>query len=303
MHAADNSLALSPSAVARVECPRGVVIAPGRLLRAFPDDRGHARRVSVGMNTLPRVLLPTLLAAALSASAQTSSSTSSTTTTTPSPSPSTPANPPTTAPGAVTTPPPVSAPNAVARPVTRPVIPPTGNPPQTPDGAVNPLAPNLPNPSSAAQTIVDSTTSTPGVANAAALAVEPTNINALAAAGVDVALNPTAALATIRQAPVAHQQTALRTLQTRVDATARALIDLRAQARANGVAGAGSNFDQAAEDIRLREVALRDALSAAGSTSDEAAWRQAQTQIATLYQAYADSVQRARALLQAPPQP
>lgn len=275
-----------------------MVPAPERLRRAFPDDRARARRVSVGMNTLPRVFLPILLAAALSASAQTSSSNNSTTTTTP-----TPTSPPTTAPSAVTTPAPVSAPNAVVQPATRPVSPPVGNSPQATDGAVNPLAPTLPNPSDPARTIVDSTTSTPGAVNAPALVVEPTNINALAAAGIDVALNPTAALSTIREAPVANQRTALRALQTRVDATARALIDLRAQARANGVAGAGPNFDQAAEDISLREVALRDAISAAGSTADEAAWRQAQTQLATLYQAYADSVQRARALLQPTPQP
>ncbi|HLP25937.1 MAG TPA: hypothetical protein VK477_09680, partial [Acidobacteriota bacterium] len=145
---------------------------------------------------------------------------------------------------------------------------------------------------------MNSTTTSPGAVSATTLIVQPANINELAAAGVDVSLNPTAALASIRQAPMTNQQPALRSLQTRVDATARALIDLRAQARANGVAGAGANFDQAAEDIRQRETALRDAISSAGSTTDEAAWRQAQTQLATLYQAYADSVQRARSLLQ-----
>jgi hypothetical protein len=191
----------------------------------------------------------------------------------------------------------------VTQPV-QPVAPAIGNPPQPPSTAVNPLAPNLPPASSnAATTIVNSTTFAPGAATAPALAIEPTNINELAAAGLDVALNPPAALMVLRQTPAASQQTAVRTLQTRVDAVTRALIDARAQARANGVAGAGTNFDQAAEDVRLREAALRDALNSASSSTDEAAWRQAQTQLATLYQAYADSVQRARSLLQPAPQP
>lgn len=265
--------------------------------RGITDAGTHAQRVSRFMNTLSRAL-PIFVAAVLTAVAQTSSSSNTSNNT----SPATPAQP-ATAPTVTTTSPAASTPNTVVQPVTRPVVPPTSNPPQLPPGAVNPMAPNLPNPSNAAQTIVNGTTTTPGAANAATLAVEPTNLNELAAAGVDVSLNPTAALASIRQAPMTNHQTALRSLQTRVDATARALIDMRAQARANGVAGAGANFDQAAEDVRLREVALRDAISSAGSTTDEAAWRQAQTQLATLYQAYADSVQRARSLLQPTPQP
>ncbi len=253
------------------------------------------------MNTLSRAL--TVFAAlALTAFAQTSSSSTSASSTTTAPGASTSA-PPATASRATTTPPPASAPNAVVQPVTRPVVPPVGNTPQVAPGAVNPLAPTLPNPSNPAQTVVNRTTTTPGAANAASLAVEPTNLNELAAAGLDVSLNPAAALASIRQTPMTNQQPALRSLQNRVDATARALVDLRAQARANGVAGAGANFDQAAEDVRLRETALRDAISSAGSTTDEAAWRQAQTQLATLYQAYPDSVQRARSLLQPTPQP
>lgn len=255
------------------------------------------------MNTFTRAL-PVFVAAALTAVAQTSSSSttpSSTTRTTTAPAATT-AAPPASAPAATTATPPVSAPNAVVQPALRPVEPPVGNPPQVTPGAINPLAPNLPNPSNTAPGVVSSTPA-PGAVSAGSVVVEPTNINELAAAGVDVSLNPTAALTTIRQAPVANQQPALRSLQTRVDATARALIDLRAQARANGVAGAGTNFDQAAEDIRVREAALRDAINSAGSTTDEAAWRQAQTQLATLYQAYADSVQRARSLLQPAPQP
>lgn len=249
------------------------------------------------------LVLPAALASiALAQSSTTSTSTSSTTTTTaPAATTATPQSVP-TAPTTTTTTPGATAPNAVVQPP-RPVTPPAGNTPQVPSTAVNPLAPNLPPASSAAQTIVNSTTSAPGATTATTLAVEPTNINELAAAGLDAALNPTAALTTLRTAPVANQQTVLRALQTRVDASTRALLDLRARSRANGIAGAGPNFNQAAEDIRLREVALRDALSSAGSTADEAAWRQAQTQIATLYQAYADSVQRARALLQSPPRP
>lgn len=240
------------------------------------------------------VVFLSLLASAASAQTSTPASAPAATTATPRSAP--------TASMATTTPA-ANVPNSVVQPVSRPVEPPTGTPPQVPAPAVNPLAPNLPPASpTAAQTVVNSTTAVPGAASTA-LAVDPTNINELAAAGLDVALNPTAALTTLRQSPVASQQTALRTLQARVDATTRALFDLRAQARANGVAGAGANFDQAAEDIRVRETALRNALSSAGSTADEAAWRQSQTQIAMLYQAYADSVQRARALLQPTPQP
>ncbi|MBI2511624.1 MAG: hypothetical protein HYV96_06575 [Opitutae bacterium] len=255
----------------------------------------------------PLFVLSALLASAAAAQSSTTSSSSSnasTTNTTTTASAATTATPQSApaAPAAVTTPPGATAPNVVVQPP-RPVTSPAGDPPQTPSTAVNPLAPNLPPASGAAQAIVNSTTAAPGATAATTLAIEPTNLNELAAAGLDVALNPTVALATLRTAPIANQQTVLRSLQTRVDATTRALIDLRAQARANGVAGAGPNFDQAAEEIRVREIALRDALSSAGSTADEAAWRQAQTQIATLYQAYADAVQRARAFLQPPPQP
>jgi hypothetical protein len=224
----------------------------------------------------------------------------STTTTTTTTAPATPA------------PPPATAPTTVTQPVSRPVIPPTtparapitpvvplndGRAPTAPGAVVTP--PVLPNAASAtAQSVVNANGTT---TTTTTLLVDPNSMDALVAGGVDVALNPAAALAALRQSPTANQQKALATLRTRVDATDRALADMRAQARANGVAGAGSNYDQVAEDIRVREDALREALRAAGSGTSDQEWRQAQSQVAAAYQAYADAVARARTLLQPAP--
>lgn len=244
------------------------------------------------------ILVPVLLAAT-AAFAQSQTTSSPTTTTPAAPPPQ-----PTTAPAAVTTPPAANAPATVVTPVTRPVIPPVGNTPNPPP-AVNPSAPVSPVVGTAtAQSVVNGVVvpGGPDVAAQVALANDPNNVNALATLGVDAALNPSAALATLRATPAANQQAVLRSLQTRIDATTRALIDLRAQAQANGVAGAGSNYDQAAENIRLREAALREALQSAGSAADDAGWVQARSQVETQYQAYVDAVMRARALLQSAPQ-
>lgn len=243
-----------------------------------------------------RQLVPALVLATAGV-AQTSSTST--------PPASVPSAPPATAPAAVTSPPTVTAPTTAVTPSLRPVIPPVGNTPNPPP-AVNPLAPVPPASavSTAAQSVVNGVV-LPGGPDAAAqvaLANDPNNINALAALGVDAALNPSAALATLRAAPATNQQAVLRSLQTRVDATTRALVDLRAQARANGVTGAGANYDQAAENIRLREAALREAIQSAGSAADEAGWVQARSQVETQYQAYVDAVMRARALLQSPTQ-
>ena len=86
-----------------------------------------------------------------------------------------------------------------------------------------------------------------------------------------------------------------------MEATNRALTELRAQARSLGVTSANTNFDQAAADVRAREDVIRDTLRNASITATEEDWVRLRSLLATQYQTYADSVLRARDLLQVPP--
>ncbi|MBA4137235.1 MAG: hypothetical protein C0518_07970 [Opitutus sp.] len=268
---------------------------------------------------ISRSFAAAVLTLATVAHAQSTSTTSSNTSTSTSPSTTT-TTTQTTSPGTMTTSPTsvaprnptlVRNPTAITNPVPGPVVPPTTSP-SLPAQAVDPLnnaATNVtrPLPANAAQQAANSNLSVPpGSTNASTMldangnpiAVSGASIDALAAAGVDVALDPATTVAAIRRADRTTQQAALAQVRTRIDATSRALTELRAQARANGVAAVDSNFDQAAAEIRNREDLLRDALRDAGSATSDEAWRQAQSQIATQYQAYAEAVRRAQQMLQ-----
>lgn len=253
-----------------------------------------------------------LIAHAQSTTSSSSSPATSTTTTTTTRSTAAPSTTTTTtSPTSVvpTNPTLVRNPSAITNPVPGPVVPPT-TPPRLPAQAVDPLnnaATNVtrPLPANAAEQAANATAVPPGSTNASTaldasgnpIAVSGASIDALAAAGLDVALDPTATVTAIRRADRSTQQAALAQVRTRIDATSRALTELRAQARATGVATVDSNFDQAAAEIRTREDLLRDALREAGSASSDEAWRQAQSQIATHYQAYAEAVRRAQQML------
>lgn len=242
-----------------------------------------------------------------------SSSTTTSTTTTTSPSTATTSRTTTQASPTTTTTPTTTAPrapNTVTQPVPAPANP-RLTPPTGPVAPVDPLSvpadATRARPANAASAV---TGVPPGSTNASIrldangnpIAVSGASLDALAAAGVDVALDPTATLAAVRRTPFADARTTIEQVRTRVEATGRALTELRAQARANGVATAGSNFDQVAAEIRTREDLLRDALREAGTATSEEAWRQAQHQVTTHYQAYADAVRRAQQLLQIPQQ-
>lgn len=243
------------------------------------------------------------LATVAHAQSTTSSSSSTTTSTT---SPTAAATTTTTTQASPTTTTAPRAPNTVTQPVPAPanprLAPPTG--PVTPvDPLSVPADATRARPANAASAV---TGVPPGSTNASIqldangnpIAVSGASLDALAAAGVDVALDPVNTVAGLRRTPFADSRATLEQVRLRVEATGRALTELRAQARANGVSTAGSNFDQVAAEIRTREELLRDALRDAGTATSEEAWRQAQHQVATHYQAYADAVRRAQQLLQ-----
>jgi len=128
------------------------------------------------------------------------------------------------------------------------------------------------------------------------------SIDALAAAGVEVALDPQNALTNLRRANADGQRGVTAELQTRLDATDRALTEARAAARANGFPITDSGFDQAMTEVRARENVLRETLRNATRANNENEWRSLQSLLDSQYTAYADAVLRARALLQPPSQ-
>lgn len=244
-------------------------------------------------------------------STSTSSSTNTSTTTTAAPGAATTTTTTQTSPTTTTTPTSTAprAPNTVTQPVPAPANP-RLTPPTAPVTPVDPLsAPADPTGTRTVHTAPTAVTGVPpGSTNASTqldadgnpIAVSGASLDALAAAGIDVALDPVNTVAALRRTSFANSRPTLEQVRTRVDATGRALTELRAQARANGVATAGSNFDQVAAEIRTREELLRDALREAATATSEEAWRQSQHQVATHYQAYADAVRRAQQLLQIP---
>lgn len=260
--------------------------------------------MSLSRNFRPLVTL--LCASVVPVAFAQSSSTTTTTTTSPNAATTTTTNPTQaqTAPGAVTTPSAPFSPPPVTQPVPTPVVPPTGAPlqgpvdrsaPATVTQPVGPTAPGtvaLPPGSTSASTALD--------ASGQRIAVSGASIDALAAAGVEVAVDPQNALSNLRRADASGQTGVTAELQTRLDATNRALTEARARARATGFPLASAEFDQLAAEVRTREDLLRETLRNAATSNSEAEWRQLQSVLDTQYSAYADAVLRANRLLQPP---
>jgi hypothetical protein len=129
------------------------------------------------------------------------------------------------------------------------------------------------------------------------LIVSGASIDALAAAGVQAALDPQNALARLRRANAASQPGVVSELQTRVDATSRALTEARARARAGGLSISDAELDRLASEIRVREDVLRDTLRNLTRATSEQEWRQMQSLLDSQYTAYADAVLRANQYL------
>lgn len=187
-----------------------------------------------------------------------------------------------------------------------PVIPPVATPPADPvGGPVTPL--NAPPPGSVrpadaaapraptAPPAVDASTTLDAGGNP--VAVSGASIDALAAAGVEAALSAPQTIEALRRSEGSEQTRLLNQVRLRLDATSRALTELRASARSLGRPLTGSNFDQLAAEITAREDVLRETLRNASISASEEDWVRVRHELATQYHAYADSVLRARQLL------
>lgn len=201
-----------------------------------------------------------------------------------------------TAPGTVATPPAPFAPPPVTQPVPGAVVPQVQPPGQVPAPVTPPAGPTAPGTvvqppgSTNASTVLD--------ANGQRIVVSGASIDALAAAGVEVAVDPQNTLANLRRADASGQQGVTAELQTRIDATGRALTEARAQARASGFPISDAQYDQLVAEIRLREDMLRETLRNAAISNSEAEWRQLQSVLDSQYSAYADAVLRANRMIQ-----
>lgn len=200
----------------------------------------------------------------------------------------------------------------VTQPVPGPVIPPVGTPPRAVPGPViplnnaptddtRPLTPNAAQQAADAQRIppaVDASTTLDASGNP--IDVSGASIDALAAAGVDAALNLQNTVEALRTAPRAQQRNVLSQMRVRIAATGRAIAEVRAQARALGTISADTNFDQAAAEIRLREDVLLETLRNLDTADSDETWRVMRNQLVSQYQAYAEAVRRAQQLLMPP---
>jgi hypothetical protein len=247
---------------------------------------------------LTSVLAATILTGAL-VSAQSSQSPSNT--------PNSPA-PGTASPTSVQPPPVnprVQPSTSITQPQGAPVVPPVATPPTDPAGGpVMPLNPQPPAPvrpmNSAPRApglppAVDASTALDSSGNP--IAVSGASIDALAAAGVEAALSAPETIEALRRSEGSEQTRLLNQVLLRVDATSRALTELRAEARALGRPRSGANFDQLASEIATREDVLRDTLRNATISASEEDWTRIRHELATQYQAYAESVLRARQML------
>lgn len=147
--------------------------------------------------------------------------------------------------------------------------------------------------------------SQPGVTNNATTAIDANapvavsgvSVDALAAAGIDVAVDPQTVIASLQRANRTTAATAVSELRARIEATTRALNELRTEAKATGMQVDGALLEQATADLRSQENMLRQALTNASRASNDAEWRQAQAQLATQYQLYAQAVRRTQTIL------
>lgn len=130
------------------------------------------------------------------------------------------------------------------------------------------------------------------------LGVGTLNLDALAAGGVDAALDPTAAVAALGRAPRTEQDAALADLRTRVDATRRALLELRARARAQGVQVDSATQGRLEADLEEQEEALKRTLGTAPVAPTDDEWQRLQAEVAAQYEAFANAVRRVQQNLQ-----
>lgn len=131
------------------------------------------------------------------------------------------------------------------------------------------------------------------------LGVGTLNIDALAAGGVDAALDPRTAITTLQLTPRSEQDAALADLRTRVDATRRALIELRARARAQGLEVDADLRARLEADLENQEDALKRTLATAPVAQTDDDWRRLQSEISLQYEAFANAVRRVQLHLQA----
>lgn len=130
------------------------------------------------------------------------------------------------------------------------------------------------------------------------LGVGTLNIDALAVGGVDIALDPVNVIANFQQTPRSDQDVALADLRTRVDATSRALVELRARARAQGVPVEATLNSRLTAEMEQQEEALKRTLSTVPVANTDEEWRRVQSDISTQYSAYANAVRRVQMSLQ-----
>ncbi|HYC69818.1 MAG TPA: hypothetical protein VEB66_01340 [Opitutaceae bacterium] len=171
----------------------------------------------------------------------------------------------------------------------REIQPPSGplvpSPFPAPDPAAPPRAGEVSSPSAA----------NPGLPQ---LGVGSLNIDALAAGGVDSALDPRATIANFNSAPRADQDVALADVRTRVDATRRALIELRARSRAEGAEVDSTRQGRLEAELEEQEEALKRTLATAPVAQTDDEWRRLQTEVSLQYEAYANAVRRVQLNLQ-----
>jgi len=114
--------------------------------------------------------------------------------------------------------------------------------------------------------------------------------------GIAGSLNSAAMVSDIRNASQATRTTMLAQVDSSLDASARAVADLRRSGRElKGEARA--RFDAAYDDLRAQEKTVKRSLSTARKAKDST-WADAQSQLASDYEAYAQAVSRAEAAAQ-----
>lgn len=114
----------------------------------------------------------------------------------------------------------------------------------------------------------------------------------VAAGGAAASVDADATVKSIEATAHGARGTLSAELQAKIEATAKAMADLRAEARA--LRGeARSNFDAAYAELRAKEKALRASLKDYVRESKEATWGEVQSRLAADYRAYAQAAARA----------
>jgi hypothetical protein len=167
---------------------------------------------------------------------------------------------------------------------------------QPPSGAASPSP--FPGATPPAATTSEATAPTAVNARLPQLGVGSLNIDALAAGGVDEALDPQGAMAAFNQASRSEQDVARADLRTRVDATRRALLELTARSRAQGVAVDSTQQGRMEAELEEREEVLKRTLGTTPVAQTDDEWRRLQAEVSTHYDAFANAVRRVQMNLQ-----